>query len=161
MTTAAWAPVVSSAAALIGAFGASWITQRQTRLREEGQYLRQRADAREQRDQQVLLDIAQHVAATEKWIKLLTDDITAWSDRSVSYHIPTVLLTPRVELFIGGGLAKDWQGYTWQIDVVDEKYRMMRNSADPDPVMKPSLPELAAMQRAVNALKVQLSNAVT
>jgi hypothetical protein len=128
MTTPLWVPLVaaavSGASGVAGALGGARLVQKATLEREERQYQRQRRDRREELLEQLLLDMAQHVESTVHWIDMVTDDVTPWTDPSPDYAIPTVRLTPRVELHTEGKVFDHWKAYVWQIEVFDEADRM-------------------------------------
>ncbi|MET0416645.1 MAG: hypothetical protein ABW022_11560 [Actinoplanes sp.] len=149
-------PILSAVIALAGAFGGVWLTQRQTRLREEAQYQRQRQDRAEERRQEVLLDMMQHITATEQWISLLTDEVTAWSDRSGSWHTPTALLTPRVDLYVGGRVAVDWTSYVWRIETLQEAHRLSLNSTEANPAMDAEGEAVTRLAGLAGALRLAL-----
>lgn len=133
MTTPLWVPlaaaIVSGASGVAGALGGARLVQRATQEREERQYQRQRKDQRRELMLQLYLDMAQHVEATADWLHRVTDEVTAWSDPTTDYEIPTVHLTPRVELFADADLYQAWSEYVWSTEVFAEELRMAQPSA--------------------------------
>ncbi len=127
MTTPLWVPivaaVVSGIAGIAGALGGAALVQRATREREERQYRRLRSDARRELMRQLYLDMAQHVEATEDWLFRVTDDVTPWSDVTAHYEIPTIRLTPRVELFSDADMFDAWRKYLHQMEILDQQLR--------------------------------------
>jgi hypothetical protein len=74
-----WVTVATAAASGLIGLGGSWFFLGHQRRADEAKWQRQVADQRQERQQQLYLDMMTHVIRTENWLGLLLDDI-AWID---------------------------------------------------------------------------------